>query len=395
MRFLTLLLATITIAATANAQDLSTHKERKARLDREILILEQQIKANSTKSSNALSKLSLLQQKEATRKALIKESDGEIISLNDSIRTVRKEVKAVQSRLDTMTFYYDKLVRSAYKNRDSRVWYMYLLASENIGQAAKRFGYLKNLSGQMNAKARKIKEARTELDIKLNRLNQLKSEAEKVKANRQNELSRLQKEEAQSKKLVAQLGKEKTKYQKQLTSKKKQVESLNREISRLISESMKTEAPKNGGKKGNKPIDYALAKEFQANKGKLPWPARGPVAEHFGQHQHPVYKNVSLPFNNGVNISVATGDVAKAVFNGEVKRIIVMPGYNKCVLVQHGDYFTFYCKLSSVSVKVGDQLKTGQTVGIIDTIDGQTQLHFQLWKGTSPQNPELWLRPKD
>ena len=101
-----------------------------------------------------------------------------------------------------------------------------------------------------------------------------------------------------------------------------------------------------------------------------------------------------MPFNNGVNVSVAKGTKIQAVFNGEVKRVIVMPGYNKCVLVQHGSYFTFYCKLASVSVKAGDKVKTGQTIGVVDTIDGQTQFHFQLWEGQKPQDPEKWLRSR-
>lgn len=396
-RFLTLILMLTALAAfPAGAQSISSQKERKARLDREILMLEQQIRENSSKSSNALSRLSLLRQREDARRALIRESDAEIMVMNDSIRTLRKEMAAIQSRLDTMTCYYDRLVKNAYKNRDSRIWYMYILASENIGQAAKRFAYLKSLSSQMNAQAKKIKEARAELEVKLTRFNRLKAEAEKLRTARQNELAKLQKEESQSKQLVAQLGREKSKYQKQLASKKKQVEALNKEIERLIAESMGDGSGKSGKPaKEAKAIDYTLAKEFQANKGKLPWPAEGPVAEHFGRNPHPVYKKITMPFNNGINISVSRETEAKAVFSGEVKRVIVMPGYSKCVLVQHGDYFTFYCKLSSVSVKAGDKLKTGQTVGIVDTIDGQTQLHFQLWKGTAPQNPELWLRPRD
>ena len=61
--------------------------------------------------------------------------------------------------------------------------------------------------------------------------------------------------------------------------------------------------------------------------------------------------------------------------------------------MQHGNYFSFYCKLGSVSVKPGEKVKTGQVLGTVDTIAGETALHFQIWEGRSPQNPELWLRP--
>ena len=105
-----------------------------------------------------------------------------------------------------------------------------------------------------------------------------------------------------------------------------------------------------------------------------------------------MFKNLELPPNNGMDIALAKGSGVKAVFNGVVKQVLVMPGYNQCVLVQHGNYFTFYCKLKSVNVKAGAKVKTGDVIGTVDTINGDTQLHFEVWKGTKPQNPESWLR---
>ena len=79
------------------------------------------------------------------------------------------------------------------------------------------------------------------------------------------------------------------------------------------------------------------------------------------------------------------------VFDGVVCQVVVMPGYNQCVLVQHGEYYTFYCKLKQVKVKAGDKVSCGDVLGIVDSIGGETGLHFQLWKGTASQDPEPWL----
>ena len=114
--------------------------------------------------------------------------------------------------------------------------------------------------------------------------------------------------------------------------------------------------------------------------------------ERFGKHKHPVYQNVDLPQNNGVTLAVKRGTQAKAVFNGTVTQIVVLPGYNQCVLVNHGAYYTLYSKLATVAVKPGDKVKTGQVVGIVDTIGGEDLFHFELWHDTTPQNPENWLR---
>ena len=114
--------------------------------------------------------------------------------------------------------------------------------------------------------------------------------------------------------------------------------------------------------------------------------------DKFGEKYHPVYKSVKLPSNNGVDIALTKGTNVRSVFEGVVRQIVVMPGYNKCILVQHGNYFTFYCKLSDVFVKAGDKVVLGQELGTVDTINGQTQLHFQVWQNNKPQNPELWLK---
>jgi len=197
------------------------------------------------------------------------------------------------------------------------------------------------------------------------------------------ELKQLEKDENSSRQLVASLGKDKARYQKELAAKKRQVQALNAELNKMVK--------KSGGKPKTE-VDAKLDKEFAANRGKLPWPADGPVVDSFGKHYHPVYKNVELPFNNGVNIALGKDSAVKAVFDGTVSNVVVIPGYNQCILVQHGGYFTFYCKLASVNVKAGDKVKTGQVIGRVDTIAGETQLHFELWEGKTPRNPELWLK---
>lgn len=386
----------VLLAASAfrvSAQDLSSQRSRKERLEKEIAQIEQQLKDNSTKSANALNSLTLVRKQISNRKELLAESEAQLTSLNDTIARCQRRADLLQARLDTMTYYYGRLVRNAYKNRDARVWYMYLLASKNIAQATRRYGYLRSLSGTMNDKAAEIKETGKELADEISRLEGLRAAAQSLRDSRRKDLEKLKTEEARSDKLVSQLKKDKTRYQQQLSSRRKQVEALNKEIEKLIAQAMKASKSASKGS-GKAPVDYVLSGEFKSNKGKLPWPADGPVVEKFGRHNHPVYTNLVMPFNNGVNISLQKGSEVKAVFDGVVQGIIVQTGYNKCVLVQHGGYFTFYCKLGDVRVKKGDKVKTGQVLGTVDTIDGQNQLHFEVWEETTPQNPETWLRPQ-
>ena len=396
-RFLPLILGLLLMGVTASAQDTRRQESRKAQLEKEIAAINRQLKDNARSSSRALTDLSLVRRKIAARQELIAESDREIRSLDDSMRVKQREIDRLQARHDTLSLYYDRLVRGAYKNRDSRIWYMYILSSENIGQAVRRFGYLKGLSRNMSEQGKRIQETAAELELEKERLEGLRDAARELRSQRQADVDALRTEEGESASLVSRLEKDRRKYQDELRKKNREVEALNREIAEIIRKA--TAKPKSGGKstaKGGKTtstaIDETLSKNFAANKGRLPWPVEGSVIESYGQHYHPVYKNVKLPFNNGVTLAVARGAQAKAVFDGTVSQVVVIPGYNQCVLVQHGSYFTFYCKLKSVSVKAGEKVKTGQVLGTVDTLSGEDQFHFQLWQERTPQNPENWLR---
>ena len=378
------------VSVAAVAQNTSAQEEKKARLEREIAIIDKQLAENASKSNTMLADLSLIRKKVANRRALVEESDKEIRKLNDNIYLTQRQINKIQARIDTLTAHYARLVRSAYKNRDARVWYMYMLASDNIGQAFRRYGYFKNLSSQMKNEAQEIRAIQEELELERVRLAELKKEAEAVKAERVKELDELKKDEAKVDKVVKQLNKDKRKYQQQLASKKKEVDALNHEIERIVAAAMKASSGKSGSNKTV--VDTKLDEQFSKNKGKLPWPADGPVVDHFGKHYHPVYKNLQLPPNNGMDIALGKDTKIRAVFDGVVKQVMVMPGYNQCVLIQHGNYFTLYCKMKSIAVKEGDKVKTSDIIGTIDTINGQTQLHFELWKGSKPQNPEQWLK---
>ena len=403
---LTMFLAILMVGLPSFAQNTKEQESRKAKLEKDIAIIDAQLKENSKKTGTAQSSLALVQKQIENRRELLAESEKEINRLNGQIASKQAEIDIIQARLDTLSAYYSKLVKSAYKNRDAKVWYMYILSSDNIGQAFRRIGYLRGLSGKMNTQAEKIMAAKEELEKETQKLLVLKDEAEALRQQREKEMANLRAEEAQSKTLIASLQKEKSKYQNELTQKRRQMEALNREIQKIIREatqqqsknqsksssSNKSSSSKNSSSSKKTVIDQALNTEFAKNKGKLPWPVDGPVVDKYGQRYHPVYKNVKLPFNDGIGIEVSPGTQVKAIFDGVVQRIAIIPGYNQCVIVQHGNYFSLYCKLGSTSVKVGDKIKTGQVLGTVDTINGETQLHLQIWNGTSPQNPELWLK---
>ena len=395
--FLILMLALAT-AFSAGAQSSSVKRleNQRAQLEKDIARLNSMLNQNTMRSSEILSSLTLVRRKISAREQIIASYDQTLKILNDSLRMCQRDLDRLQARHDTLQHYYSRLVRGAYKNRDTRLWYMYVLSSGSVSQAFNRMGYFRNLSSQMSDQAVKVKEAAAELEAQKVRLNKIKAETNQMKQKVVDERTKLRTEEGDASKMVDKLKKDRKTYEKQLKEKNRQKEELNRKIADLIRQQTKKQSgggkKRSGGKTTSTQVDTKLSNEFAANKGRLPWPVEGTVVERFGKHAHPVYKNVQLPQNNGVTLVVKRESQVKAIFNGTVTQVVVLPGYNQCVLVNHGEYFTLYSKLKSVTVKAGQKITTGQVVGTVDTIGGEDLFHFELWKGSTPQNPENWLK---
>ena len=389
MKRILLILAMLLTCLGSSAQDTSRQTEQKKQLEEEIEFINKQLKEILSKEKASTLELTLISKKISNRKTIIEGIDKEIAEIGRSINAKNQSIQTLQREIDTLESYYARLVRNTYKNRDTKVWFMYLFASESIGQGYRRFSYLKNLSDLVNAQGVKIKEKQAQLELEKRELEKMKKEAQATRDEREKEYKELLREETMSRQVADNLAKSRKQQMRELEKKRQQVEKLNREIESILSQALKAQ------QKEKTPIDYTLSGMFEQNKGKLPWPvAKGVVIGKYGVHYHPVYKNLKLPENNGIDISTSKNAEVLCVFDGVVKQIIMMPGYNQCVLIQHGTYFTFYCKLKKVNVKTGDKVATGEPIGILNEEGNTSELHFQIWKGTTKQNPAVWLRPR-
>ena len=374
------------------AQDVSKQRNKKAQLEKEINLLDKQIAGIRQQSASATTRLELLRQNIANRRSLIVESEAIIKAYNDSIALKNAEIHDLQNEVDTLIHYYRKLVRNAYKYRDSKVWYLYVFASDNLGQAFRRAAYFKNISGQIRKNAAIIRDKESELEVQKVALGELKAEAVAEKNILVKELEDLRADEKEADNLVKQLQSDSKAIEKQIAAKRKEVDALNREIQKKIEEARKAKKGGAGSKKADSAADK-LSGEFESNKGKLPWPANGAVVAKFGKRYHPVHKNLELPSNDGIDLAVEHGESVACIFEGVVIDVFLMPSYGQCVMVQHGSsYFTFYCRLENVVVKKGDKLTAGQTLGFVSALNGVSQLHFEIWKNQTPQDPANWLK---
>lgn len=385
-----MIIAIVCFSSTeAQAQDIEQKKDQVKQIEEEIAMLDKQIKSARQQQKNTLNGLVLIKRKVAQRQRLLNELDKRLKTQNADINQKAAHLNRLEANLRTLQKSYKHLVISAYKNRDMRKWFMYILASDNIEQGYRRWIYLKNYANAINDQGKKIKGIKREVSTQREILLKMRDKTVETQKLKETEYNKYKSEEKETQAVANVLEKQQKNLRSQLAKKQREVANLNREIERMLAKAMQQSRTQNNRSTARSEADIKLSGEFGANRGKLPWPiSNGVVVEQFGQHDHPVLKNVKMPFNNGINISAPRNSTVKSVFNGTVKQIIIIPGYSHCILVQHGSYFTFYCKLGSVSVGVGDNVSTGSVLGRID----EDILHFELWDGSSKQNPESWLR---
>ena len=391
--FLTMLF--LAIAASAHGQSVDEHRARIEKIEGEIRLLDNQIRSTSQKQKNTLDELVFIKRKIENREFILKEIDKELKRLESAITLKNSEIRRSERELDTLEKRYGHLVLNTYKNRDTRIWFLYILSSKSIGQGYRRWEYLKDYADAINRQGEEIKSMRKEIIAQKDTLVRLKNNTVATQREREREYETLLAEQKEMERYSKQLASNQNKYRRELASKRNEVEKLNREVERLLAQAIKQQEQKSTDKE-DYPVFAAstaqLTADFASNKGKLPWPVdNGVIIEKFGQHYHPLFKGVKLPFNNGINISTSAGKSVKSVFHGVVSRVVIIPGYNQCVLVEHGNYFTFYCKLADVSVKVGDRINTGDIIGTLAVSNNTSTLHFELWNKTIKQDPELWL----
>ncbi|MCX5697672.1 MAG: peptidoglycan DD-metalloendopeptidase family protein [Candidatus Omnitrophica bacterium] len=122
--------------------------------------------------------------------------------------------------------------------------------------------------------------------------------------------------------------------------------------------------------------------------GDFIWPVKGTVISGFGQ----TFDNM---INKGLNIRASSGRDVVASRSGRV--VFYSPdltGFGKTVIIDHGDGFlSVYARNSEVFIKPGDMIQKGGLIAKAGSWgrDKNTYLHFEIRKGSIPQNPYFYL----
>ena len=328
---------------------------------------------------------------------MIKLTNQQINLLNQEIVSNSESLEKLESDLFEVKEAYKEMILKSFKSKSGKNRLMFILSSETFFQALKRTQYIKQYSIFRKNQAKKIelisgqlKENKKELlykrDVKKglltkNRATQKTLELEKKEANN----------------IAYKLRNQEKKYKRNILAKQKESQKIDKEINKLIREAIarsnKSKSNKNSKSFTLTPEAKALAKKFESNKGKLPWPvSRGVVIQRFGTQPHPVVKTAKIK-SNGIIIATEKSQKVKTIFEGSVLSVLQFRGSNPTVLIQHGNYITAYKNLSKVFVNKGDKVDSNQYIGEVFTNSstGKSSIQFSIFQKTTPLNPLLWI----
>jgi len=381
-----------------NAQDYQARQKKleaqKISLKKEISQINSLIAESKKRSKNLADDIEDLQLKISVRDKLININNSQLNNLTNIINNQNDRIDDLEVNLKNLKNEYEKIIYNSYKKRSTQMKLMFLFASENINQAFKRFQYFKQYSKYRKKQADRIVQVQQEIENNVDSLVISKTQKEKLIEENKDVKQSLTKEKQQQDNLFKGLLKNQKDYAAQINKKEKQTKLIDNEIQKLIRLAI-AESNKN-----NNSTNFALTPEgrlistnFQANRGRLPWPVKeGVIVRRFGTQPHPVVRTTTIN-SNGISIATSPNSIAYSVFDGEVLSVYGFSGGNPGVLIRHGKYISNYQNLSSIFVKKGDKINANDEIGVVFTNEsnGKTVLKFNIFNELKPENPTIWL----
>lgn len=372
-------------------KDKQSLENKKKMLAEDIEYQNKLLKETTLNKKLSLGQLVIINKKISAREELIATINLQVRELGKQVQETLSLVEALENDLKTLKEEYARMVYHAFKNRNSLDKMVFIFSAQDFNQAYKRLKYYEQYTQYRKNQAILIMKTQESLKLKSAELEKQKLEKQILLGTEQHLKQSLTLDKEQQQITLKQLQSTEKQLKEVIKKKQAEIKKLQKAIEDVIRKEM--EEQKKKGFFVMTPEMKELSSGFENNKGKLPWPViKGVITEWFGEHEHPVMKGIRIK-NNGLEIETTQGATARAVFDGEVSKVIIIPGSGKAVLVRHGEFLSVYFKLQEALVKPGDKVKVKQEIGTIitDETDGKTELHFEIWKGKVILNPADWI----
>jgi len=391
---LLLLFGLVQFAQQTTSAERQSLEARQRRIRDQIAVNQRLLNEARRSREHSMTEIKLLNNQIDRRGALIGTIEAEVQYLNRRLSENEALIGKLELEMERLKAAYGKAIFLSYKLRATDDRLLFLLASESLNQAWNRARFLQRVASGRRRVYEQLQGTHEEMKGVVLSLQRQLTEKERLRDEKRRESRMLGQEKERKSQVVTRLQREEQRIVSDIRRQQQEAASLQDQITRIIREEMRRAAERQAEtsqqSREASVAEIRLSNTFSANKGKLPWPVeQGTISGTFGTKKHPVFDIYTE--NNGIDFLTPAGATARAVFDGEVSEIIRLPSYY-AVLIKHGEYFTLYSKLHTVTVRKGQKVTTGQPLGQIRTDSDVTEFHFELWHGRNKQNPQEWLR---
>ncbi|MCM1348675.1 MAG: peptidoglycan DD-metalloendopeptidase family protein [Firmicutes bacterium] len=429
---------TIPVQSASRKRNINSVKREQKAAEKSIKENTRRLNDNVRKTEQNLQKLNQLESDLTEKTQQVSAMQGELSAINGHIKTASDSLQTLSANLSKLKSEYAQALRKMQGSyRDTNIL-SFIFSSKNFKEAAARYRYISEFSQWRKRKLEEIDNASKSVNKQRNKLGALQISRKETLTSLSGSETRLREMRDEADRVVAQLKKEGSALQAAINKNQQRLKSLDKELDRLIiaeqkrqeelrkaeekrkAEQKAREAAKKAKEKNkataktknSKPepkqqaptqqqtglaeADRTLSGSFESNKGRLLFPVRGKytVVRGFGRQRHPDLPNV-VTDNSGIDIAATPGSKARCIFQGTVSGVFSQDGFNKVVMVRHGNYISIYANLASINVKVGDKVKANQDIGTINAdsqYGNKPVLHFELRKERNKLNPLQWVK---
>jgi septal ring factor EnvC (AmiA/AmiB activator) len=346
------------------------------------------LKETTSEKRASLGQLTALTEQISSRAERIAVITREIRTLEGEATELSQIATAMEQDIANLQREYASMVYATSKANNGYARMAYLFSADTFNKLVMRFKYLQQYTEARKTQVKQIQTIKDVLQKQQAKLGEKKQEKDLLLQAQIHENRTLLVLKTKQNEVIARLSAREKELEEELAESNKAVARVDKLVADLVEEERRARLAENNSV--NNAGSVAMSSSFAGNKSRLIWPVEtGFISSKFGEQPHPVLKGIKVN-NHGVGIQTSKGQEVRAVYDGEIMTVATIPGLNKLVAVQHGDYTTVYAKLGKVVVKTGRRSKRSRYWARCTRIKkGTTELQFQIWRNQEKLDPQV------